>query len=228
MNLICDIETVGFEFESLSESQQEYLLRYIEQEPDISKRETLTVETKRFLSLYPLTAKVVAIGLMNTETEKIMVLYESASDEDILIEEKGIKYKPMSELKMLQNFWQYVSKSEKVITFNGRNFDIPFLMIRSAMLQVKPTKNLMKYRYDTKEHVDLLDQLTFYGSTRKFNLDFYCHSFGIESPKSKGITGMEVKELYKAGRIKEIAIYCSEDVKATYELYKIWNAYLNI
>lgn len=39
---------------------------------------------------------------------------------------------------------------------------------------------------------------------------------------------MEVKELYKAGRIKEIAVYCSEDVKATYELYKIWNAYLNI
>lgn len=228
MNLICDIETVGFEFESLSESQQEYLLRYIEQEPDILKRETLTEETKRFLSLYPLTAKVVAIGLMNTETEKIMIFYESASDDDIVIEEKGIKYKPMSELKMLQNFWQYVSKSEKVITFNGRNFDIPFLMIRSAMLQVKPTKNLMKYRYDTKEHVDLLDQLTFYGSTRKFNLDFYCHSFGIKSPKSKGITGMEVKELYKAGRIKEIAIYCSKDVKATYELYKIWNAYLNI
>lgn len=228
MNLICDIETVGFEFESLSESQQEYLLRYIEQEPELAKREALTEEAKRFLSLYPLTAKVVAIGLMNTETEKVMVYYENDSDEDIIIEEKGIKYKPIIEKNMLQNFWQYVAKTEKVITFNGRNFDIPFLMIRSAMLQIKPTKNLMKYRYDTKEHVDLLDQLTFYGSTRKFNLDFYCHAFGIKSPKSKGITGMEVKELYKAGRIKEIAIYCSEDVKATYELYKIWNAYLNI
>lgn len=157
MNLICDIETVGFEFESLSESQQEYLLRYIEQEPDISKKETLTEETKRYLSLYPLTAKIAAIGLMNTETEKVMIYYESVSDEDIVIEEKGIKYKPMNELKMLQNFWQYVSKSEKVITFNGRNFDIPFLMVRSAMLKVKPTKNLMKYRYDTKEHIDLLD-----------------------------------------------------------------------
>lgn len=228
MNLICDIETVGCEFELLSESQQEYLLRYIEQEPDLSKREVLTEEAKRFLSLYPLTAKVVAIGLMNTDTEKIMVLYESNSDEDIVIEEKGIKYKPMSELKMLQNFWQYVSKSEKVITFNGRNFDIPFLMIRSALLKIKPTKNLMKYRYDTKEHIDLLDQLTFYGTTRKFNLDFYCHAFSINSPKAKGITGMEVKELYKAGRIKEIAIYCSEDVKATHELFKIWNTYLNI
>ncbi|MBS3944091.1 MAG: ribonuclease H-like domain-containing protein [Melioribacter sp.] len=228
MNLICDIETVGFEFESLTESQQEFLLRYIEHESDIELKETQIEEMKRYLSLYPLTARVIAIGLMNTETEKIMVYYENESDQDIVIEEKGIKYKPMNEKNMLQNFWQYVSKSEKVITFNGRNFDIPFLMIRSAMLQTKPSKNLMKYRYDSKEHIDLLDQLTFYGSTRKFNLDFYCHSFGIKSPKSKGITGMEVKELYKAGRIKEIAIYCSEDVKATYELYKIWNNFLNV
>ncbi len=228
MNLICDIETVGFEFESLTESQQEFLLRYIEHESDIELKETQIEEMKRYLSLYPLTARVIAIGLMNTETEKIMVYYENESDQDIVIEEKGIKYKPMNEKNLLLNFWQYVSKSEKVITFNGRNFDIPFLMIRSAMLQIKPSRNLMKYRYDIREHIDLLDQLTFYGTTRKFNLDFYCHSFGIKSPKSKGITGMEVKELYKAGRIKEIAIYCSEDVKATYELYKIWNNFLNV
>ena len=27
------------------------------------------------------------------------------------------------------------------------------------------------------------------GAARKFNLDFYCKSFGIESPKSHGVTG---------------------------------------
>ncbi|MEW6507862.1 MAG: ribonuclease H-like domain-containing protein [Bacteroidota bacterium] len=228
MNLICDIETVGCEFESLSESQQEFLLRYIDQEPDINIKETRIEEMKRCLSLYPFTAKVIAIGIMNTETEKIIVYYESESDQDVVIEIKGIKYKPMNEKNMLQNFWQHISRSDKVITFNGRNFDIPFVMLRSAIHQIKPTKNLIKYRYDIKEHIDLLDQLTFYGATRRFNLDFYCRSFGIDSPKSKGITGMEIKELYKAGRIKEIAVYCSEDVKATYELYKIWNTFLNI
>lgn len=227
MNLIVDIESVGCEFESLSESQQEYLLRYAEHEVDPAKKEILSEESKRYLSLYPLTAKVVAIGMMNTETEKIMVLYESNSDEDIVIEEKEIKYKPMSEEKMLKSFWQYALKSDKVITFNGRYFDIPFLMIRSAMLKIKPSKNFMRYRYDSKEHIDLLEQLTFYGLTKKFNLDFYCQAFGIKSPKAKGITGMEVKELYKAGHIKEIAVYCSEDVRATFELYKIWDEYLN-
>jgi len=228
MNLIFDIETVGYEFESLSESQQEYLLRFAEQEKEQSKKEVAEEEAKRYLSLYPYTAKVVAIAMMNTDTEKEMVLYEGQSDDDLLIEEKNIKYKPMTEEQMLKNFWQYASKAEKVITFNGRNFDIPFLMIRSAVLKVKPSKNFIKNRYDSTSHIDLLEQFTFYGLTRKFNLDFYCHAFGIESPKSKGITGMEVKELYKAGHIKEIAVYCGEDVQSTYELYKIWDGYLNL
>lgn len=228
MNLVFDIETTGYDFDSLAESQQEFLLRYAEHEKDISKKEEMMDDAKRFLSLYPLTAKVIAIGMLNTQTEKEMILYEGETDEDIIIEEKNIKYKPMTEFEMLKHFWQYALKAEKVITFNGRNFDLPFLMIRSAILKVKPTKNFMKYRYDSKEHVDLLEQFTFYGATKKFNLDFYCRAFGIESPKSKGISGMEVKELYKAGHIKEIAVYCGEDVKATFELYKVWNDYLNI
>ena len=98
-------------------------------------------------------------------------------------------------------------------------------MIRSAMLKVKPSKNLIKSRYDKKSHIDLLEQFTFYGLTRKFNLDFYCQAFGIESPKTKEISGMEVKNLYEAGRLRDIAIYCSRDIYATYQLYKIWEEY---
>ena len=228
MNLLFDIETVGVEFETLSDSQKEFLLRYAETEKDLVKREELIDEAKRYLSLYPYTAMIVAIGLLNTDTEKSVVLYENGKDEEWSVEEKTIKYKPYSEEEMLKYFWKYVSKAEKVISFNGRYFDLPFLMIRSAINKIKPTSNLMKYRYDSSHHIDLLEQLTFFGLTKKFNLDFYCHAFGIISPKSKGITGMEVKELYRAGRIKDIAIYCGEDVKATYELFKIWNKYLNI
>ncbi len=228
MNLVFDIETAGFEFETLSESQQEYLLRYAEQEKDLEKRIEAEEEAKRYLSLYPLTAKVIAIALLNTDTEKEMVMYEGESDENTLIEEKNTKYKQMSEEEILKNFWLYAAKADKIISFNGRNFDIPFLMIRSAMNKIKPSKNFIKNRYDSSSHIDLLEQFTFYGITKKFNLDFYCHAFGIESPKSKGITGMEVKELYKAGKVKEIAVYCGEDVRATYELYKIWEEYLFI
>ncbi|MCL4550086.1 MAG: ribonuclease H-like domain-containing protein [Bacteroidetes bacterium] len=228
MNLVFDIETVGVELDSLADSQKEFLLRHAEQEKDQQRKDELVEEQKRYLSLYPFTAKIVAIGLLNTEKEKSMVLYEGGTNDEWIAEEKITKYKPLTEQEMLRYFWKYVDEAEKVISFNGRNFDIPFIMMRSAINKIKPSKNLMRNRFDTNLHLDLLELFTFYGITKKFNLDFYCYAFGIDSPKSKGITGMEVKELYKAGRIKDIAIYCGEDVKATYELYKIWNQYLNI
>ncbi len=224
--LIFDIETVGYEFDTLSPSQQEYILRYAEREKDEQIKQEKIDESKRYLSLYPFTAKVVAIGMLNVESGGSLVLYEGK--DNWKAEDKNIEYKGFKEKEMLELFWNYVSKVDQVITFNGRNFDVPFLMLRSAMLQVKPCINLIQSRYALTHHVDLLDQFTFYGLVRKFNLDFYCNAFGIESPKSKGITGMEVKELYKAGRVKDIAIYCGDDIKATYELYKVWNEYLNI
>lgn len=227
MNLVFDIETASFDFDTLTESQQEYILRYAEREKDDSKREEKIEDAIRYLSLYPYTAKIIVIGMLNTETENTLVLYESEEKEEWRSEEKKTIYKSMNEKEMINYFWECVKKVDKVITFNGKNFDIPFVMIRSAILKIKPSINLLKNKYDSSKHIDLLEQLTFFGTTRKFNLDFYCHAFGIESPKSKGVTGMEVKELYKAGRIKDIAIYCGDDVRATYGLYKIWNEFLN-
>jgi uncharacterized protein YprB with RNaseH-like and TPR domain len=228
MGIVLDIETVGFDLHNLSESQQEFLLRYAEKEKTENLRNEKIEETQRYLSLYPFTAKILSVGLLNTDTEGALILYNSDIEEEWKVEEKKVFYKGTSEIEILQLIWSYILKTDRIITFNGRNFDIPFLMLRSSILNVKPTINLISNRYNINYHIDLLDQLTFYGITRKFNLDFYCHAYGITSPKSKGISGMEIKELYKAGKIKDIAVYCSEDVKATFELYKIWDEYLNI
>jgi len=224
--IVFDIETSAYPFESLSESQQEYLLRYAEKETDPDKKQTQIDQAVRYTSLYPLTAKCIAIGILDIEKEKSFVYYESEEMEEWFSEDKQIHYKGLPEIEMLESFWRIIGVTNKVITFNGRNFDIPFLMIRSAMLKIKPSKNLIGRRYDTSSHIDLLEQFTFYGLTRKFNLDFYCQSFGIESPKTKEISGMEVKNLYEAGRLKDIAIYCAHDIYATYQLYTIWEEYL--
>lgn len=228
MKAVLDIETTAFKFDSLSESQREFILRGAEQEKDETVKNEKREEAIRYLSLYPFTAKVISIGMFSVEAEKSLVMFESEENIEWQNEGKQIKYKGLPEREMLEHFWLMAKKIDQIITFNGRNFDVPFLALRSAMLKVKPSKNFIVNRYDTSVHVDLLDQLSFYGAVKKFNLDFYCRSFGVESPKSKGITGMEVKELYTAGRIKDIAIYCGEDIKATYELFKIWKEYLDI
>ena len=229
--IVFDIETCAFPFETLAESQREYLLRYADKEPDPEKRQMMIDDAVRYTSLYPHTSKCIVIGIYDVEKEKSYVYYESKKSEQWTSESsKGgerVQYKGLSEKEMLESFWKIAMRIDQFITFNGRNFDVPFLMMRSAMLKVKVSKNLLGYRYGD-EHIDLLEQFTFYGMTRKFNLDFYCQSFGIESPKTTEVSGMEVKNLYEAGRIKDIAVYCSKDIYATFQLYKIWEEYLNL
>jgi len=170
--IVFDIETCAYPFESLSESQQEYLLRYTDKEKDKNLRNDKIEETVRYTSLYPYTAKVAAIGIFDVEKQKSFVYYENEREEEWSGED-GVQYKGLPETEMLKSFWRIVEVSDRVITFNGRNFDAPFLIIRSAIHKIKPCRNLITNRYNTSFHIDLLDQLTFYGLTRKFNLDFY-------------------------------------------------------
>ncbi|HKJ81676.1 MAG TPA: ribonuclease H-like domain-containing protein [Ignavibacteriaceae bacterium] len=225
--IIFDIETSAYPFDSLSESQQEYLLRYAEKAKDEEIKKEKIDDAIRYMSLYPFTAKVVAIGIYDVDKEKAFVYYESEKEEEWYSEEKNTHYKGLSEKEILESFWRIVEVADRVVTFNGRMFDAPFLMLRSAMLETKPSRNLVTNRYDKSFHIDLLDQFTFYGLIRKFNLDFYCNAFGIESPKSKGVSGMEVKTLYEAGKVKEIAAYCGDDIQATYQLFRIWADFLH-
>lgn len=218
--IIFDIETVGKDFESLDRATQEYLLKYAETEDEKE-------EIKDRLSFYPLTAEIVTIGLLNPDTQKGIVFFQNAGDPLLPFEEDNVRYETGTEKEILEKFWDVIKSHDKFITFNGRGFDCPFILIRSAVHRIRPKKDLMPNRYNDT-HIDLLDQLTFYGaSRRRFSLDMWCRTFGIKSPKEDGITGYEVKYLFKAGRYIDIAKYCVGDLKATAELLSIWEGYIN-
>lgn len=219
--VVFDIETLGFPLESFDQETQTYLLRFAENDEKIE-------EVKKNLNLHPLTAQVLCIALYNPDSKQGKVFFQSDTNEEYRSNDSTCHFVSGSEKEILQKFWDVITKYEQFITFNGRSFDCPFLMLRSAVLGIQPTRNLMPYRYDTKIHCDLLEQFTFYQTTRRFSLDFYCKSFGIESPKTKGITGLDMKMLYEAKRYRDIAEYCYGDVLATAELYNRWNTYLNI
>ena len=213
------IETVGVDFDKLDEASREYMLKYAK---DDEGREAIKIST----SFYPLTAEVVAIGLINPDTDKSVVYYQGSKKGETRKEGKT-EFISGTEKEILELFWKQLSDCRQFVTFNGRQFDCPFLMIRSGILKVKPTKNLMPYRYDSKVHVDLLDQLTFYGAMRRrFNLHMWCKAFGVKSSKESGITGLDVKDLFKDGRFFDIAKYCLEDIIATKELFKYWEGFL--
>jgi len=217
--VVFDIETLGFPFDSFDEKQQEYLMKF-------AKTDEERTEAIQKLALTPLTGHIIAIGMLNPDSHHGRVLFESTTQDFFTSDDGMVEYVSASEKDMLEEFWKTIVQFSQFITFNGRSFDCPYIMLRSAMLGVKPTRNLIPYRYSFQEHCDLLEQLTFYNAFRKFNLDFYCKSFGIKSPKSEGITGLDLGPLFEAGRFREIAEYCMGDVKATAELFFRWQLHL--
>ncbi len=218
--LVFDIETIGDSWDSLDPETQTYLLKYAQTE-----EEQEVVKTT--LGLYPLTGQIVAIGLYDPDKDiKSVYLQAPQGDLESRYEKDGVHYLVGTEAEILEMFWVTIRKYTTFITFNGRSFDCPYILMRSAVHRIKPTKNLIPYRYSDKEHIDLFDQLTFYSTTKRFNLDYFCKRFGIISPKSAGVTGLDVPQMFMDGKYHDIAEYCMRDVVATGDLFRIWKDYI--
>jgi len=232
--LIFDVETAGEDFDALDETTQKVLTRWIKRETESGEGyASALTDIKNGLGFSPLTGQIVAIGIYDGERERGAVYFQpSPNKEEKGFEEDGCKFEVMAEKEMLSRFWEVVEKYETFVTFNGRSFDVPFLMVRSAIHGIRPSKNLLANRYLNYQpgharHIDLLDQLTFYGATRrKGSLHLWCRAFGIESPKIQGVDGDDVKALFDSGKSSDIARYNARDLRATYELYTYYSRFL--
>ncbi|HEU4677757.1 MAG TPA: ribonuclease H-like domain-containing protein [Candidatus Paceibacterota bacterium] len=225
--LIFDIETVGEEWNSLDETTQSMLTRWVERTArSEDELEAGLKDVREGLGFSPLTGRIVAIGLYDLERKQGVVYYEAEEGEG---EGRTGEFalKPRSERDMLEAFWDGAKSYDTFVTFNGRGFDVPFMNLRSSVHGIRPSKDLMdgRYLYQQKyaRHVDLQDQLTFYGAMHKRpSLHLFCHAFGIESPKGEGVAGDDVAGLFKEKRFRDIAEYNSRDVVATTALYEKW------
>lgn len=228
MALVFDIETVGEEWDALDPTTQHNLSWYLRESSKTDEEYDYEMkELKEGMGLSPLTGFIAAIGVYDTEREKGAVYFSAPDTKLKESEEDGIKYEPMSEKEMLEQFWRVAAVVNEFVSFNGRGFDAPFLAIRSMVHGVKPTKDLLSNRYLSMQrgcaHIDLMDQLTFYGAARfKKSLHLFCRALGIESPKAGGTTGDDVAALYKEKRYRDIARYNAGDIKATAALYRRW------
>ena len=232
--LVFDIETTALPLEDFDRVQQEYLFRDADKLTEEAQREARRLEIHQLFNLWPLTARIFCIAMLNAETSRGQVLFTADDYDETAKEEGPVEFVPcVDEAGLLSAFWDVARHYDTVVTFNGRGFDVPFIYLRSALLNVPISrKDWLGYRYQVEPHCDLADQLTFYGggregACRRFNLDFYCKAFGIQSPKSHGVTGYDVNRYLAEGRYREIAEYCLRDVHATVLLYRIWRERLS-
>lgn len=233
--LVFDLETVGHSAENFDDVQIEYLLRGASTEEEREKK------IGEF-ALSPLTGRIVCIGMqmMTREGDEWQAKRVAYSVDPSMEDGAPTRHEELpsgstwylsSERTMLENFWKLLNHHRGItlVSFNGRNFDAPWLMLRSAVLGIRPSKNLMDgTRFNYSGHIDLLDRLTFFqgsgsGATRRFNFDFYAKSFGITSPKAEGVDGSMVGDLFQEGKHATIAEYCLRDVTATWDLFVTWD-----
>ncbi len=219
-DVVVDVETVAPNWDELPGSTRAYMAERARKraqwdhedsgDPEESAASRLALE----LGL----AQIVAIGMWNVDENRGLVLLNGdAARVD------GAQVVTGTEEGILAHFWSVLAQFRKlrVVTFNGRMFDGPQLMVRSSQLGVPCLKNLVPYRYDLSDHCDLADALTFQGALRGgYTLDYWCERYGIVSPKADGVTGADVTRLYLAGELDAIGAYVLRDVQAEGELYR--------
>ncbi len=231
--LVFDIETIGKNYADFDSADKAYFKQWAEREAgDEEQIERELEKIKKGLPFSPLWGEIVAIA-MRDDHEMGAVYFRADKDKKAKdFEEDGIQYRVGSEKEILEKFWEVARNYYTFVTFNGRGFDAPFLMIRSAVHGLRPSRNLMPPRYMSQQkygpqHIDLADQLSFYGSIKRSSLHFATKAFNMQSPKEGGMSGEEVPQAFKDGRYEEIARYCMGDVFATKKLFQYWDQFLN-
>lgn len=136
-----------------------------------------------------------------------------------------------NECEKISKFLDYIDRfNPRLISFNGRGFDLPMLMTRAMKYNLsvpgyfsmdrergKDKWTNYRSRYDGIFHLDLLDHIGEFGSVRGFKLDVLCASIGL--PGKYDIHGDQVLELFYSNKQDKIDEYCESDVLNTYWLF---------
>ncbi len=130
------------------------------------------------------------------------------------------------EEEIITEFFDFINKKKpKLISFNGRSFDMPMLLVRALKYNIsipayfdnKDKWNNYRSRYSEDYHLDLMDVLGGYGAVRGLKLDTLAQMSGL--PGKFDVHGDEVYKLYFDGEIRKIKEYCESDVLNTYWLW---------
>lgn len=227
--LIVDIETKAERWNDLPGISRAALTRWIDHgdfTEDVKQQKRESVQSK--LSLSPFTASIISLAVYDVERKTGAVYFVSdTSGESFSVD--AFTFKQRTEREILEDFWEGAKSYDTFVTFNGRTFVLPFLYHRSVMNAVKPTVDIARQRFLSKQsrpyHVDLLDELSFYGGmAHRPSLQLLCGAYKIENTSLLG--GEEIEEAFSDGRFRYIAEKNMGDVQAIHKLYEKWKEYL--
>lgn len=196
-----DIETCPLPLDGMTEAQrrryEKELRRQLERTPAMAEEEA----SRLVRSVHPMLGWICCISAVSgTDTPNTPRSWSAAS--------------PGDECDMIHQFWNDIApfRSPVWVTFNGKRFDVPWLIARSAHYHLTPTRHdlLNTHPYQHRPHLDLFHVLP-----QSFSLDDLCDHLAVPSPKS-GLTATDVASAVADNRLDDVTSYCSSDVLATW------------
>jgi len=166
-------------------------------------------------------------GLFPSAAQSMVVSATAVALDDKFIPRQFLIFgRGKGESGIVWDFMRYLRESPilKLISWNGRRFDMP-VMVARALAHGWPAEPWLRYRYryvDMKDdrpiHIDLMDQLADYGGGRNLSLDLTCKMCGL--PGKMEAAGDDVQSLFDAGKQAEIDDYCLTDSLQTAFLFQ--------
>ena len=158
----------------------------------------LDIETT---ALSPSQGKIICIGMLLVDGSKI---------------QEKVFAGPL-EKSLLGRFWKTIKHDDYLIGHNVINFDLYFILIRSKINGVKPTRRFELRRHSTAFVYDTMQVDSAWGRKRYKKLDALAKAYGV--PGKKG-SGKGVYNLYRQKQWKQIEKYCRGDLWVTWNVYR--------
>ncbi|MCA3270160.1 MAG: 3'-5' exonuclease [Thalassospira sp.] len=165
--------------------------------------------------------KVVAISFAEAQ-----IVRAGAHEAYTLVDIRSGGTETSSEKELVLGFFKYLEKKNaRLVSFNGRTFDLPVLKYRALHYGI-PTPwlyntadkwNNYGSRYSFDWHCDLIEAFSDFGASARVKLHEVAVAVGL--PGKFGVDGGDVAGMFDAGKIKEIRAYCETDVLNTFLLY---------
>jgi len=187
---------------------------------DIGKRAIKDLEAKEkqvdSMALSPLYGKIACCGYYDSSSNGRGVIFGDI-DEKVLIEN-------IFEMFLIPN---NDNPSPKICTWNGANFDIPFIYKSAMMYDIKITYPLSYWtkRYSTEIHADLMQIWSGWNSMQYAKLNDVASAILGDVKDDFDVTTIAEKMKTAEGR-KEIENYCMQDVMLTKRLLDKFTGYL--
>ncbi len=120
---------------------------------------------------------------------------------------------PKRERKTLEGLLRAIGRCDRLVTFNGKSFDLPFLISRALVLGITDFDPIACI------HVDLYEECKRLLRFDKLSLDHIVRTFGVRCEGA--LSGREVPNAYLSylatgdGRLKDLIVeHCISDVDA--------------